>query len=678
MKPSSYQPGKSLLMVLACLLSCASGIGLAMHSSSQKVAITCCSPIGTELSTFGLNSCYNHKWKNVTSYTYFMEHAMDSKDPVEEETAFYLYWICKFLVCNRSGKIQTSFQCVADAIFCANGPIALAPFLLGLAYNCIGKSVTYSFNENVSGPLWLVVLWAQSYFPSIAARRNIVEVPGSTLSTKIHSYGDYIVSTQVQDCKITFEDCLDYLCDNKRKRQGKEWNPFLERRFGPDWLRAFTLDSDRDHVDSAQLELSQKEYSDRKSTILQVRKVRWFPSSDPLFDTWWRCCWKDLTLNLKEAREHFVSMFRNGPKRSLITTEKRPAQRRREMLYKEEEAEVSIGSAEEQFEKPTADESSTEDKKAMIVLDDEEAPLSSRFVLRKHCDGLIQSSPIQQKQSAPVNIEQRKKLKMKEAVDSVYHHLKDASEIPLLADLKKEVANAEDRLTPLWYSMNSAKADGEAISKWLQCSTGEKEAIIVSDDEKAPLFSPFEQKQSAPMNIEERRKELKRFLEIPIEAAYEAKQFGDMEQALDAVYHHSEDEIEKSVLADIKKHLANAIPLWSSMDSVKADREAISKQKSEVSGTLEQEKLALKTEELKLAELQCEEDWLEKELDRVRSLKRSTNVQVDGKKKKVVELEDVEKIIEKSLDAAQKKEKVTRFQWDKETVGRNETFKFAR
>jgi hypothetical protein len=220
-----------------------------------------------------------------------------------------------------------------------------------------------------------VVLWAQAYFKSIAARSIAAQLPSPRQQhfNSIYSYGDYIIFSQVQ-CEKTFEECFIYLTDSRRKRQGEEWNPFLNREFGADWFRTFTLHQKhtRDEKDAwkavlvAQdlpayfsppsfflepyspnqfarqlghlqsvpvpfyqtinqpwhsrntvapnvLKHAEKDYFTRKSAMSHVHQIHWFPSSDQAFNSWWLWCWENVASYLSEARKHFVLKFGNGP-----------------------------------------------------------------------------------------------------------------------------------------------------------------------------------------------------------------------------------------------------------------------------------------------------------------------------------------------------------------------------
>jgi hypothetical protein len=355
--------------------------GMMGITMEDVVAITSCSPVGIELSTLGTDlpdAKNTYQGIGVSSYGNFVTRSMALRDKEQEEMAFYLYWICKFLVCNRSVMVLKGFQCVAETIFHAKSPLALAPFLLGLAYNCLGNILRSDFSEHVSGPLWLVVLWAQAYFKPIAARSIAAQLPSPRQQhfNSIYSYGDYIIFSQVQGEK-TFEECFIYLTDSRRKRQGEEWNPFLNREFGADWFRTFTLHQkhtrdeknawkavlvaqdlpayfsppsfflepyspnqfarqlghlqsvpvpfyqtinqpwhSRNTVAPNVLKHAEKDYFTRKSAMSHVHQIHWFPSSDHAFNSWWLWCWENVASYLSDARKHFVLKFGNGPKKT--------------------------------------------------------------------------------------------------------------------------------------------------------------------------------------------------------------------------------------------------------------------------------------------------------------------------------------------------------------------------
>lgn len=73
------------------------------------------------------------------TYLIFIFRQIDhGTDPItfQEETFFYLYWICKFLVCNSSKWITLGFAHIAVTL--AKGKrLAFSPLILALLYRCI-------------------------------------------------------------------------------------------------------------------------------------------------------------------------------------------------------------------------------------------------------------------------------------------------------------------------------------------------------------------------------------------------------------------------------------------------------------------------------------------------------------------------------------------------------------
>ncbi|KAB5529200.1 hypothetical protein DKX38_019281 [Salix brachista] len=566
------------------------------------VAITSCSPVGIELSTLGTDlpdAKNTYLGIGVTSYGNFASRAMALRDKEQEEMSFYLYWICKFIVCNRSVMVLKGFQCVAETIFHAKGPIALAPFLLGLAYNCLGNILRSDFSEHVSGPLWLVVLWAQAYFSPIAASSIATHLrrPRKQNSNSIYSYGDYIIFSQVQ-CEKTFGECFNYLTDNKRKRQGEEWNPFLKREFGADWFLNFTFHQkltrdekdawkavliardlpayfsppsfflepyspnqfarqlghlqsvpvpfyqtinqpwhSRNTVAANVLKHAEKDYFIRKSAMSQVNQILWRPSSDHAFDFWWLWCWANVASYVSEAKKHFVSKFGNGPRK----------------MHKKRRA-----------------------------------------------------TRTQKLQRAP-----KRRARMNDMTLDEY----PSSEDPV---------NTEHE----------------------QDATGEGD------------FTP-QQNHAPAVNVEQHRKKLKQYMDMSIESIYETDQLNNMERTVDAIYHHSGDALETPILGDLRKQLTglkNKIPsLLSSINSAESECGSLHKQNPDLPAKLNQEKLALQADESRLSELTSEEAILELEIQKLMEKKESVLSQkvsaaesAERRKQKIEGLKNIEENIKKA------------------------------
>ena len=88
----------------------------------------------------------------------------------EEETCFYLYWLCKFLINSPSKRIITYYLPLVIAL--ANKhKLALGPFFLGSMYRTMFLATTQP-KESIGGPLWFIQLWAYAYFPQLSPKPN--------------------------------------------------------------------------------------------------------------------------------------------------------------------------------------------------------------------------------------------------------------------------------------------------------------------------------------------------------------------------------------------------------------------------------------------------------------------------------------------------------------------------
>ncbi|GAV58884.1 LOW QUALITY PROTEIN: hypothetical protein CFOL_v3_02417, partial [Cephalotus follicularis] len=73
-----------------------------------------------------------------------------------EEISFYLFFICKFLVCNSSTHVYKTFLNMTYSFNHGLGPLKLSPFFLGQVYTSLNETLEKDFQEKVMGPLWLV------------------------------------------------------------------------------------------------------------------------------------------------------------------------------------------------------------------------------------------------------------------------------------------------------------------------------------------------------------------------------------------------------------------------------------------------------------------------------------------------------------------------------------------
>ena len=102
------------------------------------------------------------------SYNDFIKHMKGANvSPVsyKEECCFYLLWICKFLACTSSKRVINYYLPIARCL--VNGiPVDMSLFLLGELYRAMFLLNTEP-KQSHGGPVWLIQMWAYSYFPRL-------------------------------------------------------------------------------------------------------------------------------------------------------------------------------------------------------------------------------------------------------------------------------------------------------------------------------------------------------------------------------------------------------------------------------------------------------------------------------------------------------------------------------
>lgn len=104
------------------------------------------------------------------SYTSFLTREIgkpNNKVSFLEECSFYLYWLCKFMVCSSSKWITLGFVPIAMAL-ALNHRLALGPFMLALLYGPLWSLIRERFFGSINGSLWLLQLWVYANFRSLS------------------------------------------------------------------------------------------------------------------------------------------------------------------------------------------------------------------------------------------------------------------------------------------------------------------------------------------------------------------------------------------------------------------------------------------------------------------------------------------------------------------------------
>jgi hypothetical protein len=125
-------------------------------------------------------------------YIRFMQKHKKHFDDVitfKEETCFYLFWLCKFLINSPSKRIITYYLPIAIALFNKH-KLALVFFFLGSVYRSMFLFTTDP-KDSIGGPLWFTQLWAYAYFPQLALKSNPSVLSRSTCYAHLFTLSAY-------------------------------------------------------------------------------------------------------------------------------------------------------------------------------------------------------------------------------------------------------------------------------------------------------------------------------------------------------------------------------------------------------------------------------------------------------------------------------------------------------
>ena len=164
---------------------------------------------------------------SALGYTQFMQKHMKIFGDVinfEEETCFYLFWLCKFLINSPSKRIITYYLPIAIAL--ANKhKLALTPFFLSSVYRSMFL-ITTEPKDSIGGPLWFLQLWAYAYFPQLAPKPNLLVLSRSTCYAHF-----FALSAYEPDHIPNFEDWFNLFSNKERVRFAPHFLPFAEAKF---------------------------------------------------------------------------------------------------------------------------------------------------------------------------------------------------------------------------------------------------------------------------------------------------------------------------------------------------------------------------------------------------------------------------------------------------------------
>ncbi len=140
----------------------------------------------------------------------------------KEECYFYLLWICRFLACISFKRVINYYLPIARCL--ANGvPVDMSSFLLGELYRAMFLLNTDP-KQSHDRPVWLIQMWAYSYFPSIAPKFHPTIEPWS--------YGEDWMHAKYPTEVPSYPTCFKLFNDSSRRRSPEEFMPFEAKRYG--------------------------------------------------------------------------------------------------------------------------------------------------------------------------------------------------------------------------------------------------------------------------------------------------------------------------------------------------------------------------------------------------------------------------------------------------------------
>ncbi len=143
-----------------------------------------------------------------------------------------MLWICRFLACTSSKRVINYYLPIAR--YLANGvPVDMGSFLLGELYRAMFLLNTEP-KQSHGGPVWLIQMWAYSYFPSIAPELHPTIVPWS--------YGEACMHDRFPKNKgvPSFPTCFKLFSNSSRRRLPEEFMPFEAKKYGSEDFQQFS------------------------------------------------------------------------------------------------------------------------------------------------------------------------------------------------------------------------------------------------------------------------------------------------------------------------------------------------------------------------------------------------------------------------------------------------------
>ncbi|XP_061994076.1 uncharacterized protein LOC133712015 [Rosa rugosa] len=146
-----------------------------------------------------------------------------------EHAGFLAFWICKFLVCTTSRKVNVEYYKLAEALASkevqeSDQPLALGPFVLAHLYRCLHHCVTEGLNPNWSGPLWIFQLWLHTYFP-VFRQPGLALAADTILGQQLASLD--LLSHSAEECFEVLFKCEEFSAEQFAVCFSRKYPPYL-------------------------------------------------------------------------------------------------------------------------------------------------------------------------------------------------------------------------------------------------------------------------------------------------------------------------------------------------------------------------------------------------------------------------------------------------------------------
>uniref|UniRef100_A0A2N9GZI7 Aminotransferase-like plant mobile domain-containing protein n=1 Tax=Fagus sylvatica TaxID=28930 RepID=A0A2N9GZI7_FAGSY len=172
--------------------------------------------------------------------------------------------ICKFLACTSSKRVINYYLPIAQCL--ANGtPVDLSSFLLGELYRSLFLLSTEP-KQSHGGPVWLIQMWAYSYFPSIAPELHPIIEPWSYGEAWMHARYPKEVPSYPTDFKL--------FSDSSRRRSPENFMPFKAKSAGFEHIASYVTPQPLQQISPSRKKIG----GDSSSQKFATAEV----SSDPL------------------------------------------------------------------------------------------------------------------------------------------------------------------------------------------------------------------------------------------------------------------------------------------------------------------------------------------------------------------------------------------------------------